>query len=111
MKSLAFGVMGPMIRDAAAAARPVECGIEQGRCHLGVVDAFEPAPVRRLLVVRLLPDPVVDGGDPADGLPVLARKEVLARRMLPEGMPFLSSFLKSSMRSWGTQLGSFLYKA
>ena len=52
----------------------------------------------------------MDARDPPDNRPVPARKEELARGVLPEGCFFWLSFVKSSMRSCGTQLGSFLYR-
>ena len=83
-RSLAFGLMGPMIRVQPRAFAQARAASKSARADLGVVLALEPAPVRGALAVGLLPQLVVDRDDPAHGPAVAAREQELGRGVLEE---------------------------
>ena len=89
MRSFALGDMGPMIRVQPRLRAKSKAASNSIARHFLVIDALEPAPVAGLLPVRLFPDRVMDARDPPDHRPVPARKEKLARRVLPEGVLLL----------------------
>jgi hypothetical protein len=74
--------------DASPGLGPARRRVEEGPGGRGIVDAFEPSPVRRFLPVGLLPQPVVYGGDPAHGPAAVQGDEELGVRVLEEGVLF-----------------------